>query len=60
MIVVTDSSTAMHAAAAFRKRAIVVLGAVYDDALNHKRQWGYDEQIILGTNMSTGKLPSPR
>ena len=38
---VCNSSMAMHAAAAFAKPAVVLLGKAFPSAAAHQRQWGY-------------------
>jgi len=40
-LVVCNSSMAMHAAAAFAKPAVVLLGKAFPSAAAHQRQWGY-------------------
>jgi heptosyltransferase-2 len=47
-LVISNSSMAMHAAAAFRRPAVVVLGQVFESAAAHHRQWGYPETVVLG------------
>lgn len=46
--VITNSSMAMHAAAAFRKPCVVLLGNHFSDAAQHAAQWGYPETRVLG------------
>jgi heptosyltransferase-2 len=46
--VVCGSSMAMHAAAAFRKPALVLLGEEFSSASRHAAQWGYPETRMLG------------
>jgi heptosyltransferase-2 len=46
--VVCNSSMAMHAAAAFRKPCLVLLGEHFADADQHAAQWGYPETHVLG------------
>ena len=58
-IVLTNSSMAMHAAAAFRKPAVVVLGSWFDSAKAHARQWSYPEQIVAGRELAQDSLPEP-
>jgi len=40
--VVCNSSFLLHAAAAFRKPTVVLLGPSFDSASHHQRQWGYE------------------
>jgi ADP-heptose:LPS heptosyltransferase len=47
-LVICNSSMAMHAAAAFRRPAVVLLGALFPSASQHRRQWGYSETVVLG------------
>ena len=47
-LVICNSSMAMHAAAAFRRPAVVVLGEQFSSASQHWRQWGYPETTVLG------------
>jgi ADP-heptose:LPS heptosyltransferase len=46
-VVVCNSSMAMHAAAAFRKPCLVLLGAGIPSALAHADQWAYPETRVL-------------
>jgi ADP-heptose:LPS heptosyltransferase len=46
--VVCNSSMAMHAAAAFHKPCLVLLGKYFSDAAQHAVQWGYPETRVLG------------
>ena len=54
-LVFCNSSMLMHAAAAFEKPAIVLLGPSFSSARQHDAQWGY-----LGTCISLGKEPGVR
>jgi heptosyltransferase-2 len=47
-IVICNSSMAMHAAAAFRRPTVVLLGEWFQSAAQHNRQWGYAETVMLG------------
>ncbi len=47
-VVISNSNMLMHAAAAFRVPSIVVLGAMYESAAQHKLQWGYPGTVVLG------------
>jgi ADP-heptose:LPS heptosyltransferase len=49
-LVICNSSMAMHVAAAFRRPSVVVLGRHFSSASQHKRQWGYPESLVLGTD----------
>lgn len=46
--VICNSSMAMHAAAAFRKPCLVLLGSHFADAAQHAAQWAYPETRVLG------------
>ncbi|SDT86139.1 heptosyltransferase-2 [Verrucomicrobium sp. GAS474] len=56
-----NSSMAMHAAAAFRRPALVLLGETYPSARDHLRQWGYPGwSHVMGREEGEGKpLPGP-
>jgi ADP-heptose:LPS heptosyltransferase len=47
-LVISNSSMAMHAAAAFRRPSVVLLGLQFPSASRHHRQWGYPETVVLG------------
>jgi ADP-heptose:LPS heptosyltransferase len=47
-LVICNSSMAMHAAAAFRRPAVVLLSGQFPSAARHHRQWGYPETVMLG------------
>jgi heptosyltransferase-2 len=47
-LLICNSSMAMHAAAAFRRPAVVLLGEQFSSASQHRRQWGYPETLVLG------------
>jgi ADP-heptose:LPS heptosyltransferase len=47
-LVICNSSMAMHAAAAFRRPAVALLGDQLPSATRHHRQWGYPETMMLG------------
>lgn len=49
--VVCHSSMLWHAAAAWKKPAIVVLGDCFPSAAAHHRQWGYPESVVLGPEL---------
>jgi ADP-heptose:LPS heptosyltransferase len=58
-LVICNSSMAMHAAAAFCKKTIVVLGEWYADAEQHARQWGYSADFhIVGRRRGHPDIPS--
>ncbi len=56
-----NSSMAMHAAAAFRKPALVLLGEMYPSAQEHMAQWGYPGwSHVMGREEGQGRpLPGP-
>jgi len=54
-LVVCNSSVLMHAAAAFAKPAVVLLGESFPSARQHQAQWGYP-----GISVSLGKEPGER
>ncbi len=54
-LVVTNSSMPLHAAAAFGRPAVVLLGESFPSALQHQAQWGYP-----GLSVSLGKEPGER
>jgi heptosyltransferase-2 len=58
-LVISNSSMAMHAAAAFRRPAIVVLGQVFESAAAHHRQWGYPETVVLGRGENRDQIFTP-
>jgi ADP-heptose:LPS heptosyltransferase len=47
-LVICNSSMAMHAAAAFRRPTVALLGKRFQSAAQHHRQWGYAETVMLG------------
>ena len=47
-LVLCNSSMAMHAAAAFRRPTIVLLGHAFTSATEHRKQWGHRETMVLG------------
>lgn len=47
-LVLANSSMAMHAAAAFRRPCVVMLGEEFANAEQHAMQWGYPETRVLG------------
>ncbi len=54
-LVVTNSSMPLHAAAAFGRPAVVLLGESFPSARQHQAQWGYP-----GLSLSLGKEPGER
>jgi heptosyltransferase-2 len=46
--VVTNSSMAMHAAAAFDRPCLVLLGAHFSSARRHAAQWAHPGTLVLG------------
>jgi heptosyltransferase-2 len=57
--VVCNSSMAMHAAAAFRKPCLVLLGRHFKDAAAHARQWAYPETRVLGRGADHPAISTP-
>jgi ADP-heptose:LPS heptosyltransferase len=47
-LVICNSSMAMHAAAAFTRPTVTLLGRWFQSAAQHYRQWGYPETVMLG------------
>jgi len=58
-LLVCNSSMALHAAAAFRRPAVVLLGALFSSASQHHRQWGYPETLVLGREENHPDIFSP-
>jgi ADP-heptose:LPS heptosyltransferase len=60
-LTITNSSVAMHIAAAFVVPTIVCLGKAYNSAKLHHSQWGYPESTVLGkeTSIQNNELPTP-
>tara|TARA_B100001094_G_scaffold19688_1_gene16774 strand:- start:1885 stop:2937 length:1053 start_codon:yes stop_codon:yes gene_type:complete len=58
-LTITNSSVAMHLAAAFEISTIVCLGNAYHSANLHHAQWGYPESTILGKEISIQKNKLP-
>jgi lipopolysaccharide heptosyltransferase II len=54
-LVVCNSSVTMHAAAAFGRPTLVLLGESFSSARQHQAQWGYP-----GISVSLGKEPGER
>ena len=59
-LVICNSSMAMHASAAFRVPAVVLLGEYFDSASRHAAQWGYPESVVLGKEPSHPEVYSPQ
>ncbi|MEP6668727.1 MAG: glycosyltransferase family 9 protein [Chthoniobacter sp.] len=57
--VVGNSSMAMHAAAAFRKPCLVLLGGYFQDAAQHAAQWAYPETRVLGRGPGHPEIWTP-
>jgi heptosyltransferase-2 len=58
-LVISNSSMAMHASAAFRRPTVVVLGQVFESAAEHHRQWGYPETVVLGRGENRDRIYTP-
>jgi ADP-heptose:LPS heptosyltransferase len=58
-LVICNSSMAMHVAAAFRRPAVVLLGPLIPSASQHRRQWGYPETVVLGSDEDHSGIFSP-
>lgn len=60
--VISNSSVAMHFAGAFSKPNLVLLGAWYDSATEHRLQWGHPKSAVLGKEAQSGikEVPSAR
>jgi heptosyltransferase-2 len=57
--VICNSSMAMHAAAAFRKPCLVLLGPQFHDAVQHAAQWAYSETQVLGRGPDRTEIWGP-
>ena len=57
--VVCNSSMAMHAAAAFKKPCLTLLGAEFPSAREHARQWGHPETRVLGREPEHDEIANP-
>jgi len=49
----------MHAAAAFHRPAVIVLGKQFTSAVGHHRQWGYPEAVHLGREKDRPTIFNP-
>jgi heptosyltransferase-2 len=58
--VISNSSFVMHAAAAFEKPNLVLLGPDFNDAASHARLWGYATTRVLGKKSPQDHVPTPR
>jgi ADP-heptose:LPS heptosyltransferase len=52
--VISNSSFCMHLAGAFKVPALTMLGDWYDSASLHQKQWGYNENTVLGKESDYG------
>lgn len=57
--VVCNSSMAMHAAAAFKRPCLVLLGIIYPSASLHMKQWGHPETVIMGRDSDVQEICTP-
>jgi len=57
--VICNSSMAMHAAAAFRKPCLVLLGSYFQDAAQHAAQWACPETRVLGRSARHPEVWTP-
>jgi ADP-heptose:LPS heptosyltransferase len=58
-LLISNPSMAMHAAAAFHRPVVVLLGMQFPSAVAHHRQWGYPEAIHLGREKDRPTIFSP-
>jgi ADP-heptose:LPS heptosyltransferase len=58
-LVICNSSMAMHAAAAFRRPTVVLLGGQFPSAAQHHRQWGHPETVMLGRDDHHDEMFTP-
>lgn len=59
-LVICCSSMAMHAAAAFHRPTVALLGNQYRSAAQHHRQWGYPETVMLGCDDHHSEIFDPK
>jgi ADP-heptose:LPS heptosyltransferase len=59
-LVICNSSMAMHAAAAFRRPTVALLGEWFQSAAQHHRQWGYPETVMLGREQLHPEIFGPK
>jgi len=57
--IICNPSMAMHAAAAFRKPCLVLLGEYFSDTPRHNRQWTYPETKVLGLDPQHPSIWTP-
>ena len=57
--VVSNSSMAMHVAAAFRRPCATLLGEAVSSASQHHRQWGHPETLMLGRDVDRPEIFNP-
>jgi hypothetical protein len=50
---------AMHAAAAFRRPTVTLLGEWFRSAAQHHQQWGYPETVMLGRDEDHNGIFTP-
>lgn len=55
-LVICNSSMAMHAAAAFAKPCVTLLGAEFPSARDHALQWGHPETRVLGREAERNEI----
>lgn len=55
---ITNSSLSMHLAGAFKVPSLTLLGNCYNSAIQHHKQWGYPEGLVLGkeNNSDTNRI----
>lgn len=53
--VLTNTTVTMHIAGAFRIPSLTLLGAWYESAKLHAKQWGYQEGQVLGPEKAEGR-----
>lgn len=58
-LLISNASMAMHAAAAFHRPAVILLGMQFKSAVATHRQWGYSEQVHLGREKDHPTILSP-
>jgi heptosyltransferase-2 len=58
-LLISNASMAMHAAAAFHRPAVILLGTQFTSAVAHQRQWGYPEAVHLGREKDRPTIFNP-
>ena len=53
--IISNSSVCMHLAGAFKVPSLILLGAWYNSAKLHYKQWGYPESIVSGKEIISYK-----